>query len=589
MDESRFAEFVAFAQGLKGDEKSEAQTFLTRLFQAFGHAGPYEAGATFEHRIRIDGATKFSDLLWPGRVLIEMKSRGVKLDRVFPQAKAYWDNAYADRTEYVVLCNFDEFVVYNWNLQREPLDTVKLEQLPEMWRSLAFLAAERTEPIFGNNLVALTKEAADRVADLYGHLVDRGIARETAQRFVLQCLVCLFAEDTGLFPDRYTFLSLVRDCREGQSRLRHLPAPVRADELARAGGWRALPGRAVLRRRALRDDRGDRAGRGGAGPARDGGEIGLVEGPAVDLREHLRGQPGRKGPAPDGGALHGRVGHHADRGADGAPALAGADRGGADARGVERIGVALGTFRVLDPSCGSGNFLYVAFREMKDLELELYRTMLERFPSVRIDRIRPHVTARQFYGIDTNPLGVEMAKVTLSMAKKFAADNFNKFTRQHRFLDEAESPLPFDNLDANIVVADALFTKWPEAEAIIGNPPFQSQTNMLTEFGPPYMQKLRAAYPDISGYADYCVYWFRRAQDALHEGGRAGLVGTNTIRENLSRESGLDYIVHNGGTIIEAVGTMPWSGEAAVHVSLVNWIKGTPPAGPYPARDPEGG
>ena len=75
MDETRLAEFVAFARGLKGDEKSEAQTFLTHLFQAFGHAGPYEAGATFEHRIKIDGRTKFADLFWPGRVLIEMKSR----------------------------------------------------------------------------------------------------------------------------------------------------------------------------------------------------------------------------------------------------------------------------------------------------------------------------------------------------------------------------------------------------------------------------------------------------------------------------------------------------------------------------------
>jgi len=106
MDETRLEQFVAFAQTLRGDEKSEAQTFLTRLFQAFGHAGAVEAGATFEHRIRIDRTTTFADLLWPGRVLIEMKSRGVNLDRVVPQAKAYWDNAYKDRTEYVVLCNF---------------------------------------------------------------------------------------------------------------------------------------------------------------------------------------------------------------------------------------------------------------------------------------------------------------------------------------------------------------------------------------------------------------------------------------------------------------------------------------------------
>ena len=75
--------------------------------------------------------------------------------------------------------------------------------------------------------------------------------------------------------------------------------------------------------------------------------------------------------------------------------------------------------------------------------------------------------------------------------------------------------------------------------------------------------------------ADYCVYWFRRAHDELPPGGRAGLVATNTIRQNETREASLDYVLANGGTITEAVSTQVWSGEAAVHVSIVNWMKGT--------------
>ena len=581
MDESRLEAFVAFAQGLKGDEKSEAQSFLTHLFQVYGHAGVIEAGATFEHRIKIDNSTTFADLLWPGRVLIEMKSRGVKLDRAVAQAKAYWDNAYRDRTEYVVLCNFDEFVIYNWNMQREPLDTVPLEMLPAMWRSLAFLAPGTVEPIFGNNLVALTKEAADRIADLYSHLVDRGIPRETAQRFVLQCLVALFAEDTGLFGDRYTFTSLVADCRAGQSSYDLFPllfARMNSPEPAAGGRFRGVP-------------------------YFDGGLFSTIE--PIDLDEAeldllevaARSDWAKVQPSIFGNifedsldaAFRHRSGAHYTAESDimriveptvlrpWRERIAGARTLGE----LERIGEELGQFRVLDPACGSGNFLYVAFREMKELELDLFRTMLERFPSVRIDRVRPHVTARQFHGIDTNPLGVEMAKVTLSMAKKFAADEFNRFTHQHRFLDDAESPLPFDNLDDNIVVADALFSDWPAADAIIGNPPYQSKNKMVEEFGPEYVQKVREAYPEVSGYADYCVYWFRKAHDVLRDGGRAGLVGTNTVRQNQSREGGLDHIVGNGGTIVEAVGTMPWSGQAAVHVSIVNWMKGTPPPAPY--------
>jgi hypothetical protein len=77
--------------------------------------------------------------------------------------------------------------------------------------------------------------------------------------------------------------------------------------------------------------------------------------------------------------------------------------------------------------------------------------------------------------------------------------------------------------------------------------------------------------------ADFCVLWFRLAHDRLKDGGRAGLVGTKTIRQNESREASLDYIVKNGGLITEAVSHQVWSGEAAVHVALVNWVKGEQP------------
>src|SRR5438477_10017874 len=100
---SSLAEFVAFAQTLKGDEKSEAQSFIDQFFRALGHKSAIEAGATFEFRVakkpgspqlelvvagngdsvsalRGKGGKKFADLLWPDRVLIEMKSRGENLE-----------------------------------------------------------------------------------------------------------------------------------------------------------------------------------------------------------------------------------------------------------------------------------------------------------------------------------------------------------------------------------------------------------------------------------------------------------------------------------------------------------------------------
>ncbi len=100
---------------------------------------------------------------------------------------------------------------------------------------------------------------------------------------------------------------------------------------------------------------------------------------------------------------------------------------------------------------------------------------------------------------------------------------------------------------------------------------------LTKQFGRQYLPKLRHRYPESlrEGETTGMCSGFRRAHDHLPDGGRAGLIGTNTIRQNTSREGGLDYIVKNGGTITEAISTQVWPGEAVVHVSTVNWIKGS--------------
>jgi hypothetical protein len=92
--ERALRDFAQFAAKLKGDEKSEAQTFLFHLLAAFGHdANTLPEGSTFEYRVRFPGErTKFADLVWPGRCLIEMKSRGVKLSKHYQQTFDYWLN-----------------------------------------------------------------------------------------------------------------------------------------------------------------------------------------------------------------------------------------------------------------------------------------------------------------------------------------------------------------------------------------------------------------------------------------------------------------------------------------------------------------
>ena len=186
------------------------------------------------------------------------------------------------------------------------------------------------------------------------------------------------------------------------------------------------------------------------------------------------------------------------------------------------------------------------------------------------------IKTNQFFGIDIKPFAVELPKVTLMNAKKLAivVDKIRLSQSQINIPNQIEEALPLDNLNDNIQCSDALLNDWPEADIIIGNPPYQSKNKMQKELGVAYLNKVRQRYPSVPGRADYCVYWFRIAHDNLSENGRAGLVGTNTIRQNFSREGSLDYISSNGGTLTEAVATQVWSGDAVVHVSIVNWIKG---------------
>src|SRR6266513_5630753 len=228
------AEFVRFAQTLRGDEKSEAQTFLDHFFRALGHEGVIEAGATFEFRVakkpgspqlelikgngasllRAKGGKKFTDLLWPDRVLIEMKSRGENLEKHYDQTFDYWTHIVPKRPPFVILCNFDELWIYDFNTKLfDPVDRVALNDLPENISTFNFLLPIWKKPIFGNNWVDVTRRAADQMATVFREIVDRGEDRERAQRFILQLLVALVAEDIGLLPEQLVS-ELLHECAD---------------------------------------------------------------------------------------------------------------------------------------------------------------------------------------------------------------------------------------------------------------------------------------------------------------------------------------------------------------------------------------
>jgi hypothetical protein len=167
--------------------------------------------------------------------------------------------------------------------------------------------------------------------------------------------------------------------------------------------------------------------------------------------------------------------------------------------------------------------------------------------------------------MDTNPFAVELARVTLMIARKIAIDD----------LCLTEPALPLDTLDDNIVCQDALFSEWVKADAIIGNPPFLGGKHIRMNLNDEYVDRIFQRFPKVKD-VDFCAYWFRLAHDKIDEKGRVGLVGTNSISQGKSRIAALDYITQNGGYIHEAVSTQPWSGAAKVHVSIINWCKDKP-------------
>lgn len=579
----RLSEFSGWVKAhIRGDEKGEAQVFLDRLFRAFGHDGLIEAGATCENRVKNeDGGTSFADLVWKPVVVIEMKKRGTDLRKHYGQAFTYWTRLVPNRPRYAVLCNFDEFWIFDFETQLDtPVDVVRIDELSHTYGPLNFLFPGTVTPVFHNHHEAVTRQAADKLAACFNSMMQRGVKRQLSQRFILQILMALFSQDIGLL-EKYCVTQLLEECK----------SPL--DTYDKLGGLFS----------AMNNKAGNSGGRFKGVSYFNGGlfahpaHVELIADERTLLKEASQFDWSKVRPEIFGTIFEHSLGK-AERHSTGAhyttpvdimkivgPTIVEPWREAIAATKtlteMQALSHRLQNFKVLDPACGSGNFLYTAYRELKRIEASLYARMADRFPK-SVDehqRILGFVTTTNFYGMDINPFAVEIAKVTMMLAHKLSIDE----------LHVSESALPLDNLDANFVQKDALIeedgsrTIWPTADVIIGNPPFLGAKKIRRELGAAYTDKLWHAYPDVPRMADFCVYWIKRTNDALPSctksdplTGRAGLVGTQNIRSNASRLGGLDAVA-SSGTIVEAVENQPWSGEANVSVSIANWVKSQEP------------
>lgn len=566
---SALVKFAAKWGGYAGSENAEAQTFLNELFEAYG-SNRQTVGARFEDFKSTSG---FMDLHWPEVLIVEMKRPSVPVASAREQIHKYWresaDDA-ADRpaARWIVICNFHEFEVWEpGRFPTKPRLEFTLGQLPEKYDALMFLADTTVEPVFADFHRELTKDAAKVVSGLYESLADRAAAPiDEVQRFVLQAVWCLYAEKLHML-EGYPLRNIIEALRKDETRS---PA-------AEIGHFFA-----VLNQKGNHNRVGTLAGTqyvngdlfsSSSGIGLNRKELDLLfeasqfEWPQVDptifgsLLEGILGEERRA-------ELGAHYTHESDIMKVVTPTIIRPWRARILAVETPSSGIELlddlCNFKVLDPACGCGNFLYVAYREMRALEAILK----ERIHTVAKEKglpvpagTLPYYPLHNLHGLEIEPVAVQIARLTLWMGQRQMID----------FFGPAEDPLPLVDM-SSIQRADALAVDWPDVDVIVGNPPFHGSQMLREALGDDYIDWLKKQFG--VGVKDLCVYWFRKAQDHLKPGQRAGLVGTKSVSQNRGRSASLDYIVASGGTITDAVSNQKWPGEAKVHVSIVNWVKG---------------
>ena len=223
----------------------------------------------------------------------------------------------------------------------------------------------------------------------------------------------------------------------------------------------------------------------------------------------------------------------------------------------------LKNFRVLDPACGSGNFLYLSLLALKDLE---HRAALD-VEAMGFDRPLPAVGPEALLGIEINPFAAELARVSVWIGEI-------QWMLRHGY-GTSRNPIlrPLDTIECRdaLLNPDGSEAQWPAADVIVGNPPFLGGQKTLTELGRAYVSVLRKTYAGrVADGADLVCYWFEKARGAIADGqvSSAGLVATNSIRGGTNRAV-LNRIIRNAA-IYDAWSDQSWTlNGAAVRVALV--------------------
>ena len=223
--------------------------------------------------------------------------------------------------------------------------------------------------------------------------------------------------------------------------------------------------------------------------------------------------------------------------------------------------------RVLDPACGSGNFLYVAMRELKNLEQEL----IDWAQSLGVNGLRRRIGPQNMLGIDIDPFAADLTRMSLWIGHIQWNIEHGIDTQQDPVLGRADQIECRDAILAEDTEGNPIPAEWPEAEFIIGNPPFLGMRNMRRDLGDGYVERLRHTWADdLDGRVDLCVYWHEMARRAIasSNSARAGLLATQNIRGIFSRP--VLARINSTGRIFLAYSDEEWMNDgASVRIAIV--------------------
>ncbi|MGE5601456.1 MAG: class I SAM-dependent DNA methyltransferase, partial [Nitrososphaerales archaeon] len=608
--------FVAKWRNDTRNERQASQEHFIDLCRLIGHATPGEADPvgtwfTFEKGAsKATGGEGFADVWKMGYFGWEYKGRHGDLDKAYRQLLQYREDLL--NPPLLVVCDLQRIIVHT-----NFTNTVKREHKLDLDDLLKPEGLELLSAVFTDPESLRDPQTPEHVTQLaaekFAHLSERlrsgvngapGHPSEVTAHFLIRLLFCLFAEDANILPNRL-FTQLVT--RWGGSpaqfakRLKQLFAamadggPFGAEEIPNVDGglfeddavlpldgeslriltevsgldWSAIEPSVLgtLFERSLDPDKRSQLGAHYTGKD----DILLIVEPV--LMAPLRREWAAVKAQAEGLAEKRETVRGSKPSAQKTKQLARLD---AELRAVIRqFRERLAAVQVLDPGCGSGNFLYVSLRQLLDLEHEAINLAVRLGDS----RSLPLVSPEQLHGIEINPYAYELAQATIWIG-------YIQWLRENGYGRPAEPILkPLEairRMDA-ILKYDAegkpVEPEWPSADVIIGNPPFLGGGKIRSQLGDKYTEDLFKLYgAQLPNFSDLVCYWFEkaRAQIAAGKTKRAGLLATQSIRGGANRRV-LERIKETGD-IFWAFSDRNWVLDGAtVHVAMVGFDSGAEP------------